>query len=424
MKYESMLTLYKSLVQPHMDYCSQLWYPHKINDMQRLEGVQRSFTSRISGLEQLNYWQRLENLKLYSVQRRFQRYIIIYMWKVLEDLIVPPETEIVVSTYSPRNGRLCKKYQLSNNSSTRLHRQIELDSMCNWSVENEMEFNIKKCKVIQAGSANVNFQYKMNGVNLESVDSYKDLGVHISNNLKVEKQCKEAYRKANMQLGFIARNFQYKSKDIILPLYKSIVRPHLEYAVQAWTPYYQKDLDLLVRIQHRATKLIPNLRHKPYEERLESLGLTTLKTRRLRGQLIQAFKIIKQFDKVDPKYFFKFDENSRTRGNELKLKYKTGIYVTDIGKNFFTNSIVKDWNSLPNNVIDSTSINMFKNRIDKHFKYFLIGTTSIPNNPEDLLGKFIIITAVEDKRLVSQIRTIYWLPTYFRIRTFKILGFF
>ena len=303
-------------------------------------------------------------------------------------------------------------------------RQIELDSMCNWSVENEMEFNIKKCKVIQAGSANVNFQYKMNGVNLESVDSYKDLGVHISNNFKVEKQCKEAYRKANMQLGFIARNFQYKSKDIILPLYKSIVRPHLEYAVQAWTPYYQKDLDLLVRIQHRATKLIPNLRHKPYEERLESLGLTTLKTRRLRGQLIQAFKIIKQFDKVDPKYFFKFDENSRTRGNELKLKYKTGIYVTDIGKNFFTNSIVKDWNSLPNNVIDSTSINMFKNRIDKHFKYFLIGTTSIPNNPEDLLGKFIIITAVEDKRLVSQIRTIYWLPTYFRIRTFKILGFF
>ena len=120
-----------------------------------------------------------------------------------------------------------------------------------------------------------------------------------------------------------------------MPLYKSIVRPHLEYAVQVWNPYYQKDIDLLERIQHRATKLIPNLRHKPYEERLECLGLTTLKTRRLRGQLIQAFKIIKQFDKVNPNYFFKFDENSRTRGKELKLKNKTGIYVTDIGKNFF-----------------------------------------------------------------------------------------
>ena len=69
-----------------------------------------------------------------------------------------------------------------------------------------------------------------------------------------------------MQLGFISRNFQYKSKDIILPLYKSIVRPHLEYAVQFWSPYYHKNVELLERIQHRATKLIPNLRHKTYEE--------------------------------------------------------------------------------------------------------------------------------------------------------------
>ena len=248
------------------------------------------------------------------------------------------------------------------------NRQFVLDNMCNWGLENEMEFNIDKCKVIQAGSANVNFQYKMNGVNLESVNSHKDLGIHISNNLKVEKQCKEAYKNANMQLGFIKRNFQYKSKDIILPLYKSIVRPHLEYAVQAWTPYYDKDIDLLEKIQHRATKLIPNLRNKPYPERLESLGLTTLKTRRLRGQLIQAFKIIKQFDDVNPNYFFKFDQSSITRGNDLKLKYKTQTYVTDPGKNYFTNSIVKEWNLLPNTVINSTSINMFKNRLDKYFK--------------------------------------------------------
>jgi len=170
------------------------------------------------------------------------------------------------------------------------------------------------------------------------------------------------------RLGFISRNFQYKSKEIVLPLYKSIVRPHLEYAVQFWSPYYKKDIELLERIQHRATKLIPNIRHKPYEERLKFLGLTTLKTRRLRGQLIQGFKIIKQFDKVNPDYFFKFDENSVTRGNELKLKYKTGIRVTDIGKNFFTNSIVQEWNALPNTVVNSTSINMFKNRLDKYFK--------------------------------------------------------
>ena len=125
---------------------------------------------------------------------------------------------------------------------------------------------------------------------------------------------------------------------------------------------------MLERIQHRATKLIPNLRHKSYEERIECLGLTTLKTRRLRGQLIQSFKIILQFDEVDPGYFFKFYETSKTRGNDMKLKYKTGVYVTDIGKNFFTNSIVKHWNALPNDVVNSSSINMFKNRLDKYFK--------------------------------------------------------
>ena len=239
------------------------------------------------------------------------------------------------------------------------NRQLNLNNMFDLGIENEMEFNIKKCKVIHVGSANVKYQYKMNGENLESVDSHKDLGVIINNNLKVDSQCKEAYKKANMQLGFIARNFHFKSKDVIIPAYKSIVRPHLEYAIQAWTPYYEKDIDLLERIQHRATKLIPNLRNKSYPERLECLGLTTLKTRRLRGQLIQAFKIIKQFDKVNPNYFFKFDENTVTRGNDLKLKYKTRTYVTDPGKNFFTNSIVSNWNSLPNDVINSTSINMF-----------------------------------------------------------------
>ena len=231
-----------------------------------------------------------------------------------------------------------------------------------------MPFNMEKCRVIHIGKKNINYNYKMNGITLKSTDSYKDLGIIISDNLKVEKQCKEACRKANMVLGFINRNFKYKSKDIILPLYKSIVRPHLEYAVQFWYPYYQKDIAMLERVQHRATKQIPNLQNKSYEERIRILGLTTLKTRRLRGQLIQAFKIIKQFDNVNPEYFFKLDTNERTRGNDLKLTYKTGIYVTDIGKNYFTNSIVKDWNSLPNHVINSTSINMFKNRIDTHFR--------------------------------------------------------
>ena len=112
----AMLTLYKSYIQPHMDYCVQLWYPHKISELQKLEGIQRTFTDKIEGLQDLNYWQRLEKLNLYSVHRRYERYIIIYIWKVLEGKTVPPESEDIVAIHSIRNGRTCKKFQLPSGS--------------------------------------------------------------------------------------------------------------------------------------------------------------------------------------------------------------------------------------------------------------------------------------------------------------------
>ncbi len=87
------------------------------------------------------------------------------------------------------------------------------------------------------GTRNQKFDYEMNGVNLDSVQCVKDVGVTIASNLKFSQQCKDAAGKANRMLGFINRNFSLKNKDIILPLYISLVRPHLEYAVQFWSPY-------------------------------------------------------------------------------------------------------------------------------------------------------------------------------------------
>ena len=81
----------------------------------------------------------------------------------------------------------------------------------------------------------------------------------------------------------IRRNITYKDKSLIVPLYKAIVRPHLEYCIQAWNPHLRKDIDMLEKTQRRATKLIPGLRDLRYEERLKECGLTTLETRRLRG---------------------------------------------------------------------------------------------------------------------------------------------
>ena len=97
----------------------------------------------------------------------------------------------------------------------------------------------------------------------------------------------------------IKRNFRFKSRSVMLPLYKSIVRPHMDYCVQAWRPHYRKDIDKLEKVQRRATKMVEGLEGYSYSDRLRILGLTTLETRFLRADLIEVFKILKGFENVE-----------------------------------------------------------------------------------------------------------------------------
>ena len=133
----------------------------------------------------------------------------------------------------------------------------------------------------RAGKYGMN--YEMGGPILSKTVKEKYLGVTMNANMKVSEQCRIAASKGNHVLGMIRSNITYKEKSLIVPLYKAIVRPHLEYCIQAWSPYLRKDIDMLKKIQRRASKLIPGLRDLTYEERLKECGLTTLETRRLRG---------------------------------------------------------------------------------------------------------------------------------------------
>ena len=110
----------------------------------------------------------------------------------------------------------------------------------------------------------------------------------------------------------------YKEKELIIPLFKTIVRPHLEYCIQAWRPYRKKDIDMLERVQRRATKMIPKLRKISYE-RLKECDLTTLETRRLRGDQIDVFKILNGYENIDRNIFFTVKEERRTRGHGVTL---------------------------------------------------------------------------------------------------------
>ena len=183
--------------------------------------------------------------------------------------------------------------------------QDYIDKLVRWSEKWQMLFNVGKCKCLHTGPGNTGMNYEMGGTILSKTGKEKDLGVTMNANMKVSEQCRIAASKGNQVLGMIRRNITYKEKSLIVPLYKAIVRPHLEYCIQAWSPYLRKDIDMLEKIQRRATKLIPELRDLRYEERLKECGLTTLETRRLRGDQIEVFKILNGYENIDSNIFLK-----------------------------------------------------------------------------------------------------------------------
>ena len=149
-----------------------------------------------------------------------------------------------------------------------------------------MLLNFAKCKCLHTTQGNLDVNYKMGDTVLGTTVKEKDLGVTISADVKVSEQCGIVASNGNQMFGLICRNITYKENKLIIPLYKAIVRPHLEYCIQAWRPYHKKDMDTLERLQRRATKMIPELRDVGYEERLNEYGLATLVTRRLRDDQI------------------------------------------------------------------------------------------------------------------------------------------
>ena len=161
--------------------------------------------------------------------------------------------------------------------------QDDIDKLVKWSEKWQMLFNFGKCKCLHIGPGNTSMNYEMGGTILSTTVKEKDLGVTMNANMKVSEQCRIAASKANQVLGMIRRNITYKVKSLIVPLYKAIVRPHLEYCIQAWSPYLRKDIDMLEKIQRRATKLIPGLRDLRYEERLKECGLSLIGGKILTG---------------------------------------------------------------------------------------------------------------------------------------------
>ena len=206
---------------------------------------------------------------------------------------------------------------------------------------------------------------------LEVTYCEKDLGVFIDPLLDFEEHITSTVKKARRLSGLIIRTITFKSKDIMIPLFKSIIRPVLEYANVVWSPYYRKHIDQIESIQRHFTRCVIGMKDLDYEERMRALKLPSLEYRRLRGDLIETYKITHNL--YDPLTTNSLLTLSLTNTRSHNYKLAKPRFNTKKFQNFYSNRIINKWNNLPGKVVNAKSLNCFKTYIDAHFKDYMYG---------------------------------------------------
>ncbi len=262
---------------------------------------------------------------------------------------------------------------------TKMAQQISTEQDCktlqnclhilwNWSIKWGMKFNAEKCHVLHIGRNNMGHEYTLGGVKLASTEEERDIGVLINKNLKPGKQCERVARTANGVLSQILRAFSYRDKVTLPRIYKTYVRPHLEFAAPAWSPWHRGDIDVLEKVQKRLVKAVHGLKGSTYEEKLQELGLDSLEDRRAKLDLIQTFKITKMTEEEKKSLGLEQLPVGTTRRTQGGLTLSQSQSRLEVRSKFFSQRVVTQWNALCLDIRNSSSVASFKHKLNESWK--------------------------------------------------------
>ena len=239
------------------------------------------------------------------------------------------------------------------------NQQSDLDNIGNWSTDWRLDLNIGKCIYLfyaPIGYKNGIPKFTIQGKEIERKKTTSDLGVTISDNLKFHDQVNKVCRNANLEIGRVRRSFISRSPQFLRNAYQTYVRPITEFNVEVWNPVYKGDQLKMEKVQNKLTKLMNYGKTMTPVERNRIMKITSHQQRRLRGDLITMYK------NIDNEVLFPKRIARNTRGHSKTVAIRR--IRTEIKKHSIAHRSVTIWNDLPENIVSSPTLNIFKRRLD------------------------------------------------------------